>query len=191
MSTYSSAELKQLGFASIGNNVHISRKASFYGVERISIGDHVRIDDFCVISAGSGGIYLGNYIHIAVHSTIIGAGTVRLADYCNISARVSIYSSNDDYSGEYMTNPMIDPLYTNVQHEPVTLEKHVVIGAGSVVLPGVTIHEGCAIGALSLVNKSLSSWEVYAGQPATFIKKRSQGLLVHEKAFITHVGDKL
>ncbi len=191
MSIYSPFELEQLGFKHIGSNVHISRKASFYGIERISIGNHVRIDDFCVISAGNGGIYLGNYIHIAVHSTIIGAGTVRLADYCNISARVSIYSSNDDYSGEYMTNPMIDPLYTNVQHDSVTLEKHVVIGASSVVLPGVTINEGSAIGALSLVNNSVSSWGVYAGQPVTFRKKRKQGLLLHEQAFIATVGGKL
>jgi len=190
MSTYSPVELEQLGFKNIGNNVHISRKASFYGIERISIGSHVRIDDFCVISAGNGGIYLGNYIHIAVHSTIIGAGAVRLADYCNISARVSIYSSNDDYSGEFMTNPMIDPLYTNVQHEPVTLEKHVVIGAGSVVLPGVTIKEGSAVGALSLVNNSLPSWGVYAGQPVKFRKKRNQGLLQKEQAFIATVGGK-
>lgn len=74
MSFYSTDELRKLGFYSVGSNVRISRKASFYGIERISIGSNVRIDDFCVLSAGLGGITIGNYIHIAVYSSLIGAG---------------------------------------------------------------------------------------------------------------------
>jgi galactoside O-acetyltransferase len=46
-SFYSESKLKQLGFKSIGKNVLISKKASFYGINRIQIGDNVRIDDFC------------------------------------------------------------------------------------------------------------------------------------------------
>lgn len=169
-------ELRAVGFASYGSNVKISRKASFYGTDRISIGNNVRIDDFCVISAGKGGINIGNYIHIAVYSSIIGAGEVILSDYCNISSRVAIYSSNDDYSGEYMTNPMVPVEYTAVQHAPVRIGKHVVIGSGSVVLPGVNIGKGSAVGALSLVRKSLDAWGIYAGQPVKFIKARKKDL---------------
>ncbi|MBM3059473.1 dTDP-4-amino-4,6-dideoxy-D-glucose acetyltransferase VioB, partial [Escherichia coli] len=49
-------QLKEMGFKSVGENVKISDKASFYGCDNISIGNNVRIDDFCVFSAGEGGI---------------------------------------------------------------------------------------------------------------------------------------
>jgi len=184
MAMYTTQELKSLGFASVGSNVLISRQASFYGTARISIGDNVRIDDFCVLSAGAGGITIGSHIHIAVYSSIIGAGSVTLNDFCNISSRVSIYSSNDDYSGEYMTNPMVDACYTNVSHAPVVIGKHVIVGSGSIVLPGVTLGDGCAVGALSLVTKSLDAWGVYVGQPAKYIKARSCDLLALEEKFL-------
>jgi len=181
---YTKDELLALGFKAVGEHCQISRKTSFYGCQRISLGNFVRIDDFCVLSAGEGGINLGNYIHIAVFSTLIGAGRITVNDFCNISSRVSIYSSNDDYSGEFMTNPMVPDAFTNVSHQPVCLQKHVIIGAGSVILPNVTLAEGVAVGALSLVNLSLSGWGIYAGQPAKFIKARSQRLLTQENKFL-------
>ncbi|ELM3753263.1 hypothetical protein RYR31_004498, partial [Aeromonas dhakensis] len=133
-------QLQDMGFLSIGSNVLISDKASIYGAARIRIGSNVRIDDFCVLSAGSGGIDIGDYIHIAVYSSLIGAGKIIISDFCNISSKVAIYSSNDDYSGSFMTNPMVPSEYTNVKHADVKLEKHVVIGSGSLLLPGITLH---------------------------------------------------
>jgi galactoside O-acetyltransferase len=183
VSIYTKEELLHLGFAVIGSNVCISRKASFYGTSRISIGNNVRIDDFCVLSAGEGGITIGNYIHIAVYSSLIGAANISLGDYCNISSRVAIYSSSDDYSGEFMTNPMVDSAYTNVLSKPVVIKTHVIIGANSVVLPNVTIGLGVAVGALSLVSHSLADWGIYAGQPAKFIKKRNRKLLTLATSF--------
>jgi acetyltransferase-like isoleucine patch superfamily enzyme len=183
MSIYSNAELQEFGFSSVGKNVCISRKASFYGAEYISIGNNVRIDDFCVFSAGEQGIKLGNYIHVGVHGSMIGAGSIELSDYCNISGRVSIYSSTDDYSGDYMTNPMIDSEFTHTIHAPVFIGKHTIVGCGSIILPHVTIGEGVALGALSLVMEDLAPWSTYVGQPVRFIKKRSQNLLALEKQF--------
>ena len=49
-SFYSREELLDLGLKSVGENVRISRKVSIYGAEQISIGDNVRIDDFCILS---------------------------------------------------------------------------------------------------------------------------------------------
>ena len=173
-------DLLKLGFAHLGENVLISDKASFYGCDRISIGNNVRIDDFCTLSAGEGGIDIGNYIHIAVYSLLIGAGRISLADYSNISSRVSIYSSNDDYSGRYMTNPMVPDHLTNVDKADVEIGKHVVIGSGTVVLPGVYIHDGAAIGALSLVNCNCDGFFIYAGSPIRKIKERHRDLLDKE-----------
>ncbi len=177
------AQLEQIGFASIGKNVRISAKASIYGASRISIGDNVRIDDFVVLSAGAGGIEIGSHIHLAVFCSLIGAGKIVLEDFCNFSSRVSIYSSNDDYSGEWMTNPCVPAEFTNVTHGTVHVGAHTIIGSGSVVLPNVHIGKGCSIGALSMVGKDCEAFGIYAGVPAKFIKKRSDKLLELEAAF--------
>lgn len=180
MTLLSRQQLLEMGFAEVGDPVFISDKASFYGCSRIRLGHHVRIDDFAVLSAGEGGITIGNYIHIAVYSSLIGAGAIRIEDFANISSRVSVYSSSDDYSGETMTNPMVPDAYKAVQHAPVLIGRHVIIGAGTVILPGVTLQEGAAVGALSLVNQDCAAFGIYAGVPAVWRKARSKQLLALE-----------
>lgn len=184
MAMLTQQQIKSIGFATVGNNVSISDKASFYGASRISIGSNVRIDDFCVISAGAGGVNIGNNIHIAIYTSLIGAALIKLDDFCNISSRVSIYSSSDDYSGLSMTNPTVSDEFKMVKNAPVHLCKHVIVGSGSVILPGVTLEEGVAVGALSLVSNSCSAFGIYAGIPARFIKDRSRNLLDLESKFI-------
>jgi galactoside O-acetyltransferase len=184
MSVYSPEELQAIGFAYLGKDVKLSRRASFYNPANISIGDYSRIDDFCVLSAGENGIFVGRYVHIAVYSALIGKANITLLDFCNLSARVSIYSSNDDYSGEYMTNPTVNERFTNVCHAPVLLNKHVIIGAGTIVLPGVVIGEGASVGALSLVKEDCNEFTVYCGVPAKRMKERSRNLLEQEKQFV-------
>lgn len=181
--------VEQIGFASVGENVQISDRASFYNTSKISLGNNVRIDDYCVLSAGLGGICIGNYIHIAVFSSLIGAGKITLSDFCNISSRVSIYSSNDDYSGSAMTNPTLPSQYTGATHADVLLGKHVIIGCGSIILPGITLEEGVAVGALSLVAKDCKAFGIYAGNPARRVKERKRGLLELEKAFLSSRHD--
>lgn len=176
-------QIEGMGFSYVGENSRLSDKASYYNCGNIVIGDNVRIDDFCVLSAGNGGIEIGSYIHIAVYSSLIGAGKIILSDFSNISSRVSIYSSNDDYSGSSMTNPMVPEEYTNVTHADVTVERHVIIGSGSVVLPGVILEEGVAIGALSLVSKNCQAFGIYSGVPAKRIKERCKNFLALEEKF--------
>lgn len=170
-----------LGLASVGANVKISDRASFYGSERIRVGDNVRIDDFCVLAAGIGGITIGNYVHIAVGSSLIGAGKITMSDFSGLSSRVSVYSSSDDYSGVTLTNPTVPVEYTGVTHADVFLGKHVIVGSGSVILPGVTLEEGVAVGALSLVQKNCGAFGIYAGNPLKRIKDRRRDLLELEQ----------
>lgn len=177
-------ELEKLGFASLGVDVSISDKASLYNTGRISIGSHVRIDDFCILSGGPGGIEIANYVHIAAYSSLIGAGKIILSDFSNLSSRVSIYSSNDDYTGASLTNPTIPENYKDVTHKDVMVGRHVIIGSGSIVLPGVILEEGVAVGALSLVMKRCEAFSIYAGNPAKRIKGRSRELLEVERRFL-------
>lgn len=180
---YTREELVRMGFKSVGKNILISKKASFYGTAKISIGNNVRIDDFCLLTGGEGGIKIDSYIHIAAFCYISGQGGVEIKDYCNISSRNSIYSSSDNYSGEFMTNPMIPSKFTNVKRAKIVLNKHVIMGTGSTILPGVKIGEGVAVGAMSLVNKDLAPWGIYVGIPAKFVKSRSENILRLEKKF--------
>ena len=174
-----------LGFASVGENVQISDRASFYGAGRITLGSNVRIDDFCVLAAGAGGISVGDYVHIAVGSSLIGAGKITMSDFSGLSSRVAIYSSSDDYSGAVLTNPTVPSEFTGVTHADVFLGKHVIVGSGSVILPGVTLEEGVAVGALSLVHKHCEAFGIYAGNPARRIKERKRDLLELERRLIS------
>jgi dTDP-4-amino-4,6-dideoxy-D-glucose acyltransferase len=184
MSVLSAEQVKAIGFRNSGSNVAISDKASFYNPSNISIGSNVRIDDFCVLSAGSGGIELGSNIHIAVFSSLIGTGKMQLCDFANISSRVSIYSSNDDYSGEYLTNPTVPKEFTGVRSADVFIGRHVIIGSGSIVLPGLRLEDGAAVGALSLVNHNCEAFGIYVGIPAKRIKDRKRDLLELEQEYL-------
>lgn len=172
-------ELLQLGIKRLGNNVFISRKASLYGCSEMSFGSNVRIDDFCILS---GHIELGSFIHIAAYSALYGGSEgIFLADYSNISSRVSIYSISDDYSGNSMSNPMIPNKYKKVESAPVYVGKHVIIGSTSVVLPGTNLAEGSAFGSFSFINTDSEPWTINAGIPFKKIKDRSKKMLDYER----------
>jgi galactoside O-acetyltransferase len=176
--------VRRIGFASVGRNAQISDRASFHGAARIAIGDDVRIDDFSVLSAGAGGIALGNNVHIATHVLIVGAGKITLSDFSGLSSRVSLYSSSDDYSGATLTNPTVPSRFTGAVHADLFLGRHVIVGSGSVVLPGVTIEDGVAVGALSLVNRNCEAFGIYAGNPARRVKERKRDLLALERQYL-------
>jgi galactoside O-acetyltransferase len=174
--------LAGVGFRSCGERALISRKASVYQASRITLGHDVRVDDFCVLS---GPISIGNFVHVAAFCALYGGEAgIEVSDFCNLSSRVTVYAISDDYSGASLTNPMIPATYKTLEHGRVTLGRHVIVGSGSVLLPGVAVGEGCAIGALSLVKDELPAWTICAGMPARPIKERRKDLLRLEQAFL-------
>lgn len=162
-------EIIKIGFKSIGQNVKISRKCSLYSPEKMIIGNNIRIDDFCILS---GEITLGNYIHISAYTALYGSMGIQIDDYSGISPRCTIFSASDDFSGNFMIGPMINKELANVIGGKVYIKKYSQIGAGSIILPDLTIEEGVAVGAMSLVNKSLPVWTICVGIPAKVIKQR-------------------
>lgn len=184
MSYYSESELRELGLCDYGERVRISRKASIYNTAGIRVGSDVRIDDYCVLAAGDGGIAIGSYVHVAVFCSLIGKGRIQLSDFSGLSSRVSIYSSSDDYSGEWMTNPTVPTEFTGVLHADVIVERHVVVGAGSVILPGVVLEEGVAVGAMSLVRTRCKEYGIYFGTPARRVGDRKRRLIELESKLL-------
>jgi len=176
---WNSAELRALGFKSIGENVSISRSCEIVGQDNIEIADNVRIDAFCSIIA-TGPIRLGSCIHIGGGSLLCGRGGITMEDFSGLSGGVMLYSASDDYTGRHMTNPMVPAEYTAVKVAPIHLGRHAIIGAGAIILPGVTVGEGAALGALSLATRRIEPWSIYSGVPAQRVAARSKRLLDHE-----------
>lgn len=181
------SELDNIGFKSLGKNVKISDKASIYNANEIEIGDNSRIDDFCIIS---GNIKIGSYCHITPMCLLAGGEKgIELNDFCTLAYGVKIFSQSDDYSGETMVNSLVSKKFKNEKKEKVTLERQVIVGAGSMIMPGVTVAQGCSIGAMTLVNKSTKPWGIYLGIPAKKVKNRKQNLLELEKQFLEENND--
>ena len=173
-SFYTEKELLELGLKSIGKNVLISRKCSIYSPEKTTIGDNVRIDDFCILS---GEITLGSYVHVSAYAAMYGQFGIEMEDYTNLSVRSTIFTAAEDFSGDYLMSPLADKSTTNVTGGKVLIKKYSQITAHCVVLPSVTINEGVTVGTMSLVNKNLEEWGIYVGIPAKRIKDRKKGLL--------------
>ena len=180
-SFYSEEELSRVGFQSYGKNVLVSRKVSIYGASEISLGNNIRIDDFCILS---GKIRLGHNIHLAAYTALWGGECgITICDFANVSSRVCVYALSDDYSGCSMTNPTVPEKYKDIQNEPVYIGRHVIIGSGSTILPGVRLEEGAALGAMSMMKHSAKAWTIYAGIPACEIKPRERKLLELEREY--------
>lgn len=58
--------------------------------------------------------------------------------------------------------------------KPITIEDHAWLAAEVFVHPGVTIGEGCVVGARSVVTKDLPGWMVCSGFPAKVLRAREQ-----------------
>jgi acetyltransferase-like isoleucine patch superfamily enzyme len=175
-------EIELLGFKTVGLDAMISSKASFYGCGSISIGDHSRIDDYCVLSCSEGGsIDIGDYVHISTHCLVIAPREVRFGHFSGISSGCRIFGGSDDYGGEYLTNPCVPEKYRRSSAAPVVLGKHAVVGAGTTILYGVTLGECSAVGAMSLVLRDVPAGQIHAGIPARYIKDRSMKALELER----------
>jgi acetyltransferase-like isoleucine patch superfamily enzyme len=183
---FTDQELAQLDFGAYGADVKISRNCTIIGAKNVHIGSHVRVDDYVVISAASGSLLLGSYIHIAAAAYLGCAGGITMADFSGVSHGAKIYSASDDYSGAALTNPTVPKKYLKVDVAPVVLGRHAIIGAGSIVLPGATLGDGAAVGAMSLIKRGYqcAPWAVYFGTPARKVADRSKALLEAEATLL-------
>lgn len=177
-----------MNFKSLGKGSKVSDWARIYKPEMISIGENVRVDDFCMLSGGSG-ITIGNHIHISCGVYLFGGGGIVIEDFVNISTRCNLFSQSDDFHGFSLVGPQIPMRYKPLLRcAQIVCKRHVLLGAGVTVFPGVTLAEGCSVGAHSIVAESTSPWGIYAGTPAKMIGVRSQEMLELETYFLAEWG---
>ena len=184
-------ELIALGFAAVGDEVLTHRTANIVGPGNLTIGSHVRIDGFTTLACAGAPCAIGDHVHVSSYVALLGGGGFTLGDFSGLSAGTRVFTANDDYSGDHLTGPTVPATWTSVHNARVTVGRHCVIGANSVVLPGVTIGEGAATGALTLVRSDLEPWTLYVGTPARAVRPRSRALLAMEAELRLHEATQL
>ena len=156
-----------------GRNVVIGKTVRIRYPELVEIGDDVIIDDFTYISTS---LKIGSFVHISSGCKLIGGknSQVQFCNFSTLSPNVVLAAGSDDYLMGIAT-PIVPIEYKgNIRVGNIIIGKHSIVGSGSVVLPNITFNEGSALGALSLANKNLDEWCLYAGIPAKKIKTRSK-----------------
>ena len=164
-------DLKEL--KSCGKNVIIGKTVRIRYPESVEIGDNVIIDDFTYISTT---LKIHDNVHISAGCKIIGGkkSFVEMKEFSTLAPNVVLSAGSDDYISGIAT-PMVPMEFKgNAIIGSIILNKHCIVGAGSVVLPNVVFKEGACIGALSLANKTLEEYSLYAGIPAKFLKNRNK-----------------
>lgn len=169
-------ELRELGIGKVGTNVRVSEHATLVGLENMSLGNNIRIDSHVVILSRRGKFTVGDNVHIEPLSSIITHFGVRIGNFCTISHGVRLFTASANYGGDFFTNVFPDEKYQKAISGEIVLEDHVIVGGNSVVMPGVTISEGAAIGALSFVRTSVSGWAIYGGNPLKEIGPRKKNI---------------
>ncbi len=168
---------KAHAFRARGEDVQIYPHARILTPETISIGDSVIIDDF-VLLAGGAETRIGSFVHLASFSSYLGRGRLVIEDFVSVSSGARIYTGIDDFSGGSLVGPAVPEPFRQPTRTFVHIGKYALVGANAVVFPNVTLGEGCAVGALSLVNRDCEPWTIYGGVPARPIKARRRDRIV-------------
>lgn len=134
------------------------------------LGNPIGRPQKCVLFVGeNAAIIIGNHVGISA-TAIVAHERITIGDYVKIGGGVCIYDT-DFHSLNPAERTASNTDKKNKKTAAVLIENHVFIGAHSTILKGVTVGENAIIGACSLVSKSIPANEIWAGNPARFIKK--------------------
>ena len=104
-------------------------------------------------------VRIGKNVVVMPGCLMMSAGGITIEDGAMIAANVQLISNNHDlYELQVITC------------KPVHIGKNAWIGAGSTILPGVTVGDYAVVGAGSIVTKDVPAWTIVAGNPARIIK---------------------
>ena len=164
-------------FKEIGKTVEIYEPVTFLNKNVIVVKERVRFSEYALIAGGQG-TYIGNFIHIANHASIIGGGLCIIEDFVGICAGARLITGSDDILGEGIPSPMVSNDFRSFYRSYVICKKHSFIGTNVVIHPGVTIGEGVVVGSGSVVTKDLEPWGIYMGAPAKRVANRKKDIIL-------------
>ncbi len=176
-----------------GLNVTIFPEAQIIYPENVSIGDESMIDGHCFLYAAGDGIEIGRFCHVTVGSHLQSGGLLKMEDFSACGAQCIIMAASDNYLGEgFIGLKVFGDKYRKMDFRPVTLKRHAHVGAGTIILPGVTIGEGCSVGAGSVVTRDLPPWTICVGSPARPIKEKpKEKQLAMEEEFLKEYRERV
>jgi galactoside O-acetyltransferase len=160
------------------------------GLENIDFGKNIIIDDFVFIYAKEN-IKIGNYVHIALHSSITGGEKLIIEDYSAISQGVRILTATDDFKDWGFGNSTVANNFRNINAGLIKISRFSIVGANSVVLPNVVIGEGAMVGANSVVTKDLQPWGIYVGNKKVGERNKEEVLKNYEKFLATSENERV
>lgn len=137
----------------------------------IVIEEHSRIDSFCKLEGGRG-LRIGEYVHVASFCHLnIGGGTLEIGDHCFFASGSKVVTGGNKDDGRSMS--AVSPAELQVlKYGVVAFEPYSGMLTNATVLPGVTLHRGAVAAAGSVVTKDIPEWEIWAGAPAKFLRRR-------------------
>lgn len=146
-----------------GSNVIIGKTVRIRYPELVELHDDTIVDDFVYISTGlivnkNSVIEPGCVLMGGKNNQVILESSVAIAPNCTI-----LCASNDfkeSFAGQYS-----GPSHQKIYRGSIIIKQYTMVGAGVTILPGVTLGEGCRVGANSLVKTNLDPWTLYAGSP--------------------------
>lgn len=132
-----------------------------------SIGENCYIEPPLHANWGGKRLHLGNYVYANFNLTLVDDVEIYIDDYVMIGPNVTIATG---------THPIFPELRMQAYqyNMPVHIKKNVWLGAGCIVLPGVTIGENTVIGAGSVVTKDIPANVVAAGTPCRVLREISE-----------------
>ena len=112
-------------------------------------------------------VQLNDYVHIVSMDSIEIGNNVLMASHVFVSD-----NSHGSYKGDDNdSDPNTPPTERSYAMAPIKIGNNVWIGEGVIIMPGVTIGNGCVIGAHSIVSKSIPNNSLAVGTPAKVIKQ--------------------
>ena len=152
--------------------LRLGRGVTIDGPENVTLGDHVSLAGNVFLSAtgDQGGVSIGDVTHVDRGSVLYGQGGLTIGARCAIAAHTVIYSQTNRFD----LAPAGEILEQGTRYAPVKVGDDVWIGAGAVIIPGVTVGDHAVIAAGAVVTKDVPAWHVAGGVPARVLKDRRE-----------------